>query len=89
MFFRKTRSKFLTPRNGNIEIGNEVDLEPRNISTRVQRWRFLALYVEVTVDNCGRDRAYYWGMIQNAESESFLTAHSNISLTIEEGNFKF
>ena len=75
----------LTPKNGNITIGNEVDLEYRdhNTSTKAQLWRFQAVYTEDT-----QKELFSWGVFKNAESGLFLNALSSTSLTIEQGNFK-
>ena len=80
------RGMVLTPKNGNITIGNVVNLEYRdhsNSSTSVQKWRFWILYSEITQWSW-----IYWGLFENVESGLFLTSRSNTSLTIEQGNFK-
>ena len=74
----------LAPKNGNITIGNEVNLEYRdhsNSSTSVQKWRFKILNLDIATET-------YWGLFENVESALFLTSRSNTSLTIEQGNFK-
>ena len=76
----------LTPKNGNITIGNEVNLEYRdhsNSSTSVQKWRFWIIF-----DESEEGSLIYWGLFENVESGLFLTSRSITSLTIEEGNFK-
>ena len=76
----------LAPKNGSINIGSEVNLEYRdhsNSSTSVQKWRFLAPYLEFAEGS-----NIHWGVFENVESGLFLTSCSNTSLTIEQGNFK-
>ena len=79
----------LTPKNGNITIGNEVDLEycHHNSSTMVQKWTFQAVCSESAED---QDHPIFWawGLFQYAESGLFLNSRSNTSLTIDQGNFK-
>ena len=77
----------LAPKNGNITIGNEVNLEYRdhsNSSFSVQKWRFWTLYREFA----GGYPYIHWGVFENVESGLFLNSRSNTSLTIEQGNFK-
>ena len=82
------RGMVLTPKNGNITIGNEVDLEyyDHNSSTRVQMWRLQAIYREI--GDGSNLHSGHWGVFENVESGLFLTSRSKTSLTIEQGNFK-
>ena len=76
----------MAPKNGNITIGNEVNLEYRdhsNSSTSVQKWRGRFFSFEMTEGSW-----IFWGVFENVESGLFLTSRSNTRLTIEQGNFK-
>ena len=71
---------YLSPKNGEIIAGNNVDLEVINDSMiRTQTWKFRPSYFDFVTND-------YWYTMETFDGDLYLQASSNSNLTIEEGN---